>query len=86
MEGQQYREEDGDQQSLRIQAVSGRHLQGSISVCNVNLLHIMVYWGFPAKLSQLGPKTNIATIWREVEDIKIGKKLLNLAFHCCCAV
>jgi hypothetical protein len=24
MEGQQYREEDGDQQSLRIQAVSGR--------------------------------------------------------------
>jgi hypothetical protein len=46
----------------------------------------MVYWGFPAKLSQLGPKTNLATIWREVEDIKIGKKLLTLAFHCNCAV
>jgi hypothetical protein len=46
----------------------------------------MVYWGFPAKLSQLGPKTNIATIWREVEDIKIGKKLLNLAFYCNYAV
>jgi hypothetical protein len=88
MEGQQYREEDGD--STKSQNSSSlwqtEHLQGSISVCNVNLLHIMVYWGFPAKFSQLGSKTNIATIWREVEDIKIGKKLLNLAFHCCCAV
>jgi hypothetical protein len=42
--------------------------------------------GTPSKVVTTRSKTNIATIWREVEDIKIGKKILNLAFHCNYAV